>query len=299
MVLVAAGQLSSTSSLKTNAKLVLQLIDKAVAKGVRVLFLPEASDYLAKSQQNSASLAQDFESSIFINEIQNKLRSLHKNNYELDLSIGIHEPSPTNPLKVLNTLVYFNSKGELINRYQKLHLFDVEVTKDAPIIKESNGVEPGDKLPTIINSPAGNLGPAICYDIRFPELALKLRSLGADILQFPSAFTTRTGAAHWHTLAKARAIDSQCYVIMPAQSGGHNTLSDDDLNNNIPLSEGKPTRFSYGHTLIVDPWGTIIAEVNDIDPQALGLAIADIDLDLVKRVRSQMPLWHQRRNDIF
>jgi beta-ureidopropionase len=300
MVLIAAGQLASTSSLATNASLVIQLIDKAVERKARILFLPEASDYIAKSQQFSSKLAQPFATSPFVTAIQRKLHSLyHENKYELDVSVGIHEPSATNPAKVLNTLIYFNSKGELINRYQKIHLFDVTVSKDAPIVKESNGVEPGNVLPEIVQTPAGKLGPAICYDIRFPELALRLRSLGAEILQFPSAFTTRTGAAHWHALARARAIDTQTYVVVAAQSGGHNTLTDEDLANGVDKEQGKPTRFSYGHTLIVDPWGTVVAEVSDVDPESLQIAVADIDLELVEKVRDRMPLWQQRRPDVF
>lgn len=138
---------------------------------------------------------------------------------------------------------------------------------NGPILKESNSVEPGNQVLPPFDTPIGRLGSAICYDIRFPELALRLRSLGAEVLVFPSAFTVRTGAAHWEILARARAIDTQCYVIMAALTGTHDKA-------------GK--RQSYGHSIIVDPWGTVLAQAPDVDTEPR-IITADIDLSVLKR----------------
>ena len=124
---------------------------------------------------------------------------------------------------------------------------------------------------------------------------MRLRSLGADILTYPSAFTIRTGPAHWHLLGRARAIDSQSYVILPAQSGQHTH----EVENEDGSTTRVPTRITYGHSLIVDPWGTVVSEVSDVEVGKSALAIADIDLELVEKVRRDMPLWQQRRPDVF
>ncbi|KAH3675541.1 hypothetical protein WICMUC_002630 [Wickerhamomyces mucosus] len=299
MVLIAAGQLSSSSSLIANGKLAVKLIDQAVSKGVKVLFLPEASDYIAKSFEVSKKIVQPVETSPFVLQIQEKLKELHSNGILLEVNVGVHEPSP-NDDRLINTSLWFNPRGEIVQRYQKIHLFDVNIP--GTVIQESKAAEPGSKVLTPFDSeliPGGKIGLAVCYDLRFPELSLRLRSLGANILSFPSAFTPRTGAAHWHLLARSRAIDTQSYVVLAAQAGGHGTSTDEDIAEGKPKET--PTRFSYGHALIVDPWGTIVAEVSDIDnsSESLSLAIADIDLNLVKKTRDNIPLWDQRRPDVF
>jgi beta-ureidopropionase len=295
MVLIAAGQLSSTSSLTKNGAIAVRLIERAVRAQAKVLFLPEASDYIAKSQEFSKKLAVTVDKSPFVHAISSKLKQLYDEGIHIEVNVGVHEPS-TKSDRVLNTSLWFNSQGEIVQRYQKIHLFDVEIPGGA-IMKESQGVEPGNEVLQPFTTSCGHVGLAICYDLRFPELALRLRSLGADIIAFPSAFTMRTGAAHWHLLGRSRAIDTQCYVVMAAQSGGHVTLTDEDLEQGLEAQA--PTRFSYGHTVIIDPWGTVVAEVSDVDVQGEGVCIADVDLDLVNKVRTNMPLWEQRRPDVF
>lgn len=295
MVLIAAGQLSSTSSLTKNGAIAVRLIERAVKAQAKVLFLPEASDYIAKSQEFSKKLAVSVDESPFVSAIANKLKDLHSRGVELEVNVGVHEPSPRSD-RVLNTSLWFNSQGEIVQRYQKIHLFDVEIPGGA-IMKESQGVEPGNEVCSPFATPIGNVGLAICYDLRFPELSLRLRSLGADVIAFPSAFTLRTGAAHWHLLGRSRAIDTQCYVVMAAQNGGHVTLTDEEIENGVKPSP--PSRFSYGHTIIIDPWGTVIAECSDMDVQGEGICVADVDLDLAKKVRQNMPLWEQRRPEVF
>lgn len=303
MVLAAVGQFCATSSLINNANIIKELILQASKAGASVLFLPEASDYIASSPDQSLTLAKPVESSNAIQDgVVAALKSIPMGQVKPYVSIGVHEP--TSGTRVKNTLLWFSPDGELLNRYQKLHLFDVEIT-NGPILKESNGVEPGNKLIEPFDSPIGKIGPAICYDIRFPEMALRLRRLGAQILQYPSAFTVKTGMAHWEVLARARAIDTQSYVMMPALIGVHD----------FPVGK----RQSYGHALIVDPWGTVLAEAASFDTNPR-IITADIDLAMLDKseyiwndwifdvnmnanktiiVREDMPLWEQRRTDVF
>lgn len=279
MVLAAVGQFCATSNLAQNAQSVCHMIKEASLAGAKALFLPEASDYIAGSSKETVSLAQSVEQSIFLKEIVSTLQSLPQDR-KLWVSVGVHEPASANRVK--NTLLWLDSNGQVAQRYQKLHLFDVDIP-NGPILKESRSVEPGNSVLPPFNSPIGKIGAAICYDIRFPELALRLRSLGAEVLLYPSAFTVRTGQAHWRALAQARAIDNQCYVIMSAQCGTHDEA-------------GK--RQSYGHSMVVDPWGTVLAEAPDLDSEPR-IILADINLKHLEKVRRDMPLWTQRRPDVF
>jgi len=143
---------------------------------------------------------------------------------------------------------------------------------------ESDYCQAGTEIGPPVSTPAGNVGMAICYDMRFPELSIGLTQQGAEILTFPSAFTVPTGMAHWETLLRARAIENQAYVIAAAQVGKHNEK-----------------RSSYGHTMVVDPWGCVVAECsNQVD-----VVFAEIDLELVHRCRKEMPLSNHRRHDVY
>lgn len=305
---IAIGQLCSSSNLKANLDIVVKLISEAIDNDVKLIFFPEATDYIAQNSLHSKYLVQ--KSPTFVTRLQENIRELvAQKGKPIDVSIGVHlstfmnnNNSTANDDRVRNVLLYINHKGEIISQYQKLHLFDVDVS-NGPIFKESKSVQPGKHLPNIINTPVGKLGSAICYDIRFPELSLKLRSMGSDIICFPSAFTMKTGEAHWDVLARSRAIDTQCYIVMPAQDGIHDTS---DLQwSNLNKTTSDPTtnqntvkRQSWGHSMIVDPWGTIIASSNQ-NIKGEQLIFADIDLQALNEIRMKMPLWQQRRNDIF
>lgn len=302
---VACGQLCSSSNMVANANIVKKLIQKAVSAKAKVLFLPEATDYIAKDANHSMQLAKTSHDS-FISAIQKELRDLHTSNKEgLYVAVGVHEPSDSAGAntddklnKVQNNQLWIDNTGEIVHRYQKLHLFDINI-ENGPILKESNSVEPGSRVvePFPVNDNALSkfiVGFATCYDIRFPELALRLRSLGANVITFPSAFTTKTGEAHWKLLGKARAVDTQCYVIMAAQCGEHDT-------------GGDKKRISYGSSLIIDPWGREISECHkyddalatDADGDYYEICIADLDLDLIEKTRRDMPLMSHRRPDVF
>lgn len=299
MVLIAAGQLCSSSNLAENGLKAARLIRKAASLDAKIIFLPEAADYIASNASHSKSIVKSYDTSPFISTITETLQDLHSHGKFIQVAVGIHEPTTLTEdslNRTKNTLVYLDSNGNLLQRYQKIHLFDVDIP-NGPILKESNSVQPGNKIIKPFKTPAGNLGLGICYDLRFPELALRLRTQGAQLLTYPSAWTMKTGP-HFQTLGKAMAILTQCYVILPAQKGVHDTNSG---LVNIPSasSSSSSKRESYGHTCIIDPNGSIIAECSDaIDGEQI--CIADIDLDVVEKMRTNMPLWSQRRGvDVF
>lgn len=277
-MLVAVAQLTSSANLLANGRSAALLAEQAAAKGARILFLPEAADYLAASAKHGQEIVQPFTTSPFITTLQSTLCKLHDEGTPLDVLVGIHEPSTTSN-KVKNTSIYLDSKGKLVYRYQKLHLFDVDIPS-GPIFRESDSVEPGMAAPKVISTPAGNLGSSICYDLRFPELAQYNRNNGAQILVYPSAWTMKTGP-HFQKLGMATAISTQCYVILPAQTGTHV-----DANN----------RTSWGHACIIDPWGDIVAACDD---NGTNLALADIDLNYLQDIRNKMPLQNQRRLNVL
>lgn len=277
----AVGQLRSTASLSHNLTQAQSLVRKAHAAGASVLFLPEASDYLTTG--SSLGLCKPITSSPFVRGLQDSAKQ-----YSLPINVGIHEPG-TDGQKVKNTSIWIDETGEITQRYQKIHMFDVDIN-NGPQLKESNGVEPGTQILDPFTTPVGTLGLQICFDMRFPEPGIALRQRGAQIIAYPSAFTTPTGiAGHWEMLLRGRALETQTYIIAAAQVGIH-----DD--------EGK--RRSYGHSMIVDPWGKVIAELGG-DDKGEGakwddegeIAVAEIDLEYVDKVRGQIPL--KRRTDVY
>jgi len=217
-------------------------------------------------------LARSIEESEFVLGLQREAKQTR-----LSINVGIHEPAHGGS-KVKNTLIWIGDQGEITQRYQKMHLFDVEI-KDGPVLKESISVEQGMEILPPFDTPIGRVGLCICFDLRFPEISLALKRQNAHIISYPSAFTLATGVAHWEVLLRARAIETQSYVVAAAQSGPHNEK-----------------RISYGHSMIVNPWGEVIARLGG-DYMEPKIAIAEIDLDLITRIRTQMPLL--RRTDVY
>ncbi len=174
----------------------------------------------------------------------------------------------TDPARFSASCLLFGPDGRLLSDYQKIHLFDADVSDNTASYRESDTTKPGEKV-TVADLGAVKAGLAICYDVRFPGLFTLLRQQGMNLLCLPSAFTTVTGAAHWHTLLRARAIETQSFVLAPAQTGTH--------------ANGRQT---YGHSLIIDPWGQVLADAGT-EP---GLISVRIDLQEVAAVRRKMPL---------
>jgi deaminated glutathione amidase len=176
--------------------------------------------------------------------------------------------------RALNRSLLFTPDGKIAARYDKIHLFDVSLGQGEQY-RESATYAPGSAA-TIVNGPMdAKLGLTICYDLRFPELYRSLAQAGAEIITVPAAFTKPTGEAHWHVLLRARAIETGAFVLAPAQGGKH--------------EDGRTT---YGHSLIVNPWGEIIAELDHDEP---GMLIKDIDLDEVAAAREKVPAWSALR----
>jgi nitrilase len=169
------------------------------------------------------------------------------------------------------SLVY-NAAGERVARYDKIHLFDVELPERAESYRESAHMAPG-KTPVVVDTPIGRVGLAVCYDVRFPELFRNLSAAGAQVLVLPSAFTAPTGRAHWETLLRARAIENLCHLVAPAQSGFH--------------PNGRET---YGDSMIIDHWGRILARL----PRGRGCVTAEIDLVRQAQVRKSFPALTHR-----
>ena len=182
--------------------------------------------------------------------------------------VGGGFPIPVADGKVSNTALMIDANGEELARYEKVHLFDVNLP-DGNTYQESKTVKAGVSLPPLFISPdLGKMAMSVCYDVRFPELYRQLSKQGAEILLIPAAFTAYTGKDHWQVLLQARAIENTAYVIAPAQTGNHYAR-----------------RYSHGHGMIVDPWGIVLSDAGE-NP---GVAIAEINPSRLEQVRRQMP----------
>lgn len=187
-----------------------------------------------------------------------------------------------------NTLVWIDAEGRIAQRYEKLHLFNMDLASDGgPHMKEADTIEAGREIVPPFQTPIGRLGLAMCFDLRFPEQAQVLRRQGAEVIAYPSAFAKHTGEMHWHTLLKARAIETESFVVAAAQVGAHNE-----------------ERNSYGHAMIISPWGKVLAELGGCEEKdKLGdkwepeVAVADIDLEDMEKMRKEIIL--DRRTDVY
>jgi len=261
---VGAVQLRSTDVLATNLATCRELAARAASEGARLIVLPECFAFLGRRENDKLAVAEDLERGGPILEMLRELATRH------GVSIvggGMPERVPGDPERTYNTAVVIDPAGELVARYRKIHLFDVDIPNGATL-RESDSTRAGDER-VVVDVDGAKVGLSICYDVRFPELYRALvKDDGADVLLVPAAFTAHTGAAHWHLLLRARAVEDQAYVVAAAQWGRHNDK-----------------RESYGHTLIVDPWGAVIAEQADGD----GVVIATLDGAAVETRRTQMP----------
>ncbi|VDO39547.1 unnamed protein product [Haemonchus placei] len=184
---------------------------------------------------------------------------------------------PSEPNRPWNSHIVIDSEGTTKALYNKLHLFDLEIPGKVRLM-ESEFSKSGTKMVSPVDTPIGRLGLSICYDLRFSELALWNRTKGAEILSYPSSFTLNTGLAHWEPLLRTRAIETQCYVVAAAQTGKHNEK-----------------RISYGHSMVVDPWGAIIAQCSE----RIDMCFAEIDLSYVAELRKMQPVFAHRRSDLY
>ncbi|XP_031558417.1 deaminated glutathione amidase-like [Actinia tenebrosa] len=270
--IIAVCQMTSKNDVHANFRTCKDLIERAKARRAKMVFLPEAYDYLGETKQESLAMAQSIKGP----RMKEMCQLAKENDIWLSLG-GFHNKSTDDENRISNTHVIVDNNGEIVSTYDKAHLFDVDI-KDGPKLKESANCIPGNEIVPPVTTPVGKVGMAICYDLRFPEMALSLAKQGADILTFPSAFTFTTGTAHWEVLLRSRAIETQCYVVAAAQIG-----------------QTTSKRKCYGHAMVVDPWGTVIAQCHE----ETGLCVAEIHHQYIKQVREQMPVWSHRRTDLY
>jgi deaminated glutathione amidase len=262
MFLAAVVQMTSTSDPEANWLQASQLIERAAGAGARLVATPENTNFLGPPAEKVWTAEPlDGPTCRRFADLARRL-GIH-------LLLGSFNERSDEPGRCHNTSVLFGPDGAILAAYRKIHLFDVDVS-DAVRCRESDAVKPGARW-VVATTALGRLGLSVCYDLRFGALYRRLVQEGAEILCVPSAFTLTTGRDHWEPLLRARAIENQCYVLAPAQYGRH----------------GDPgLRESYGHAMIVDPWGLVVATA----PDGPGLAFAEIDLDRVARIRRAIPV---------
>ncbi|XP_062305636.1 deaminated glutathione amidase [Osmerus eperlanus] len=272
----AVCQVTATPDKETNFSACRQLVKGAKEGGASMVFLPEGFDYIGSSRDETLMLSESLSGDI-ISRYKQLASSLG-----VWLSLGgFHERGHDweADRRIYNSHVIINDQGEIVSVYRKSHLFDVELPEKGVSLRESAFTIPGPSLVPPVQTPIGKVGLGICYDLRFPELSLALLRQGADILTYPSAFTVATGTAHWETLLRARAIETQCFVLASAQVGKHHEK-----------------RSSYGHALAVDPWGAVMG---DCGGEQTGMALVEVDLEKLRNTRRNMPVQQHRRHTGF
>jgi len=275
-LVIAAVQMTSGEDVEANLERSRELVREAATAGALIVGLPENFAYLGGRADHKLAIAEPLPP-VGTNELHDAgpiltaMRALALKAGVWLLLGGFPEKSRKAD-RINNTSVLIDPNGTISAIYRKLHLFDVDVP-GGKRFRESDSVEPGSDV-VVAPTPWGGLGLSICYDLRFPELYRAQAAKGVRIIAVPSAFTAETGKDHWHVLLRARAIENQVYVMAPAQVGTHG-----------------PTRRSYGHALVVDPWGVIIAECSDQE----GFALARLDFAHQDRLREALPVLKHRR----
>lgn len=264
---VACIQMASGPNVQGNLNEAERLIQRAVDAGAELVVLPENfaqmgsdADKLKTAEVEGSGPIQEFLSET----------AAHLNIWLAGGSVPLRGSSADH---VRSSFLFFDNTGKQVARYDKIHLYDVDLTQSNEHYHESSVFEPGDQV-VVADTPFGKVGLSICYDIRFPELYRRQLDMGAEILLVPSAFTAVTGKAHWQVLLQARAIENQCYVVASDQGGYH-------VNG----------RETYGHSMIIDPWGVVL----DSLPSGAGFVIAEIDRIKLESTRTNFPAIEHRR----
>ena len=266
---VAVLQMNSKADKQENIVDALALIDRAAATGARLVALPEVWPYLGPDDANREH------AETVPGPITDLLAERARRHGIYIHGGSIYETRPGDP-GMYNTAVVIDPQGEIIARYSKIHMFDV-VLDGGDEYRESSTVTPGDEI-VVTEIDGIPVGLAICYDLRFPELFRILALKGAQVVILPAAFTLMTGKDHWETLIRARAIENEIYMVAPAQWGTY-----------------QPGKWCYGRSMVVDPWGTVVATASD----GVGIAQATVDLNRVATVRRQIPSLANRRPESY
>lgn len=262
---IAVAQMDAGSDTKENLGKIEQCIHEAAAKGTDFIVFPEHAEYFGTDYGRQATTVPG--------EITRFFASCARK-YEIQIHCGtMAEKNPSG--YPYNTSILFSARGEILGCYRKIHLFDV-VLESVSGYRESDEASPGDEI-VFCDTEFGRIGMAVCYDLRFPELFRILAKQGADVIVLPANFTQETGRAHWESLVRARAIENTCFVVAAGQCGR------------------KDAFVSYGHSMIVDPWGDVLAAAGDREE----ILYADIDTDRIRQVREQIPSLSNVREDVY
>ena len=272
---VAAIQMASGPNVSANLSEAERLIQDAVKQGAELVVLPENFAHMGMSEQDTLKVAEPVLDTIQSDDMAPVQSFLSNTAQEHNIWIagGTTALISDTPGKVRSACLLFNEQGEQVARYDKIHLFDIDFGEQGGAYNESAFTEAGDQV-VVVDTPFGKLGMAICYDLRFPELFREMTAEGMEILVLASSFTATTGKAHWEVLNRARAIENLCFVVSSAQGGYH-------VNG----------RETFGHSMIIDPWGGIM----DSLPRGSGFAISDIEPDRLNKIRKSFPVLEHIR----
>ncbi|MEC5423280.1 carbon-nitrogen hydrolase family protein [Virgibacillus sp. C22-A2] len=265
---VAVIQLNVGENKSKNLSKAVHFIDEAAGKGADIILLPECVNFFGDTAEiiNQAETIPGPTSDVF-----SKKAKEHK----IYINCGsIYEVADSK--YAYNTSLLFDTNGEIIAKYRKIHLYDATF-KDRFTSKESENIRPGNKLVTA-DTEFGKFGLSICYDVRFPELFRSLALEGCQMIFLPAAFPQYTGSMYWETLLRARAVENQCYIVAAGQYGK-------SYNGNV----------FFGNSLIIDPWGTVIAKAHEGE----GITMQDIDLSFVEQVRNNIPTFSHRKPEVY
>ncbi len=268
--LVSVGQMCSTSDVSENLKQAKSFIEHAKSCGSALIALPEMFHYLGECQETKFETAQTLEGEL-VQQFQE-----YASKYSIAIAMGsFYEKITDVPNKLYNTSVFIEANGEILGVYRKIHLCDIRTDNLQHL--ESSSIVSGQTL-TVFDSSLGRVGSTICYDLRFPSLYQALREKGSQIFLVPAAFFLETGKDHWITLLRARAIETQSYVIAAAQYGVH-----------------YGTRCSYGNSVVVDPWGKVIACASE-QPCMI---TAEIDLNYLDKIRQGISVMEHKQHGLY
>ena len=263
---VALVQMTSTDNLSENLESARCGVGEVAERGAEFIALPENFAFLRR-EGNPIPCAQALDGEIV--ESVRELASRHR----VPILAGTFAERIDGDQRVYNTSALISEAGRIVAVYRKIHLFDVDLGEGGGVFRESAFTAPGEEI-VVAETAFGKVGLSVCYDVRFPELYREMAARGADWITVPSAFAPETGKVHWEILLRARAIENQAFVLAPAQCGRHS-----------------PDRASHGRSLIIDPWGRILAEAGD-EPT---IVVADCDPAVLKRVRASLPALRHRR----
>ncbi len=264
---IALLQMTSGTDPLANAASIADAAALAAGEGASMLFTPEMAGLLDRNRKRAAEhIVPESESPV----VERVARAAG----DAGIWIALGIPVALEDGRWANRTVLFDAQGQVAARYDKIHMFDVELDTGESW-RESAAYAPGEQVVTVEDTPLGRLGLTICYDIRFPALFEELGRRACDAVAIPAAFTVPTGKAHWHLLQRARAVEASAFVIAPAQVGEH--------------ADGRST---YGHSLVVDPWGEVLL---DMGGDKAGLALCDIDPGRIAEVRKQLPSLANKR----